>query len=422
MAHALHRAASSRKRPSDSCRAEAITFQVENVLVVAYLYNNNGMASWCWEAAHALHEAGQQVLLVCAPDVKLPGKPEVEIMRFGLERKKGIRRILARGFRDLERLRGKSSGFVFNLHSRLRAEGFSPSAYFLNQSNLQDPRIEVPQYVTGWAYPTSLMGYVSKLGRLTGGKLSIQNGQICLDTVGWWRRDWRAYRSATSVLAVSRRLADELQSRGVSARAVHPGTSGHVEKPVTRVSNPPKLLIAALGLEEPRKRVRWMIEALKTWGETNYQLSLVGNASDEFKRWVRDGGFEANFLGYVPRHELQTVMTEHDVFLFGSCQDDWGYVLVEAMGHGMIILAPDMSPFDEIVGEAGQTYRIDSPEDFTTKLGNLLRDDLLRRRQIAWARADRIFSRRAFGQSLLASLPESVTLEASNSRTHQAHQ
>jgi hypothetical protein len=36
------------------------------MFVVAYLYNDNGMASWCWEAAHALHELGQPVLLICA--------------------------------------------------------------------------------------------------------------------------------------------------------------------------------------------------------------------------------------------------------------------------------------------------------------------------------------------------------------------
>src|ERR1035441_795773 len=50
-------------------------------LVVAMLYNRNGMAAWCWEAAHALHEQGRSVILIASADVPLPGIPEVEVVR-----------------------------------------------------------------------------------------------------------------------------------------------------------------------------------------------------------------------------------------------------------------------------------------------------------------------------------------------------
>ena len=49
--------------------------------LVGYLYNNNGMGTWCWEAAHALAAAGEQVTLVCSPSVALPGPTNLRILR-----------------------------------------------------------------------------------------------------------------------------------------------------------------------------------------------------------------------------------------------------------------------------------------------------------------------------------------------------
>jgi glycosyltransferase involved in cell wall biosynthesis len=332
------------------------------MFVVAYLYNNNGMASWCWEAAHALHEMPQPVLLVCSNEVELPGTPVVEVLRFNPQTG-GYRRkdILSRIAGEFGRLSGESSGFVYLLHQHLQELGIEPSAYFLNQSNLQDPRVEVPQYITAWAYPTSLKGYLSKVGKLTGWKISKPIGilRTCFELVGWWKKDWRAYRNATSVLAVSQRLSTELVSQGIRGHIVHPGTSISAYELRESANNVCQVLIAAVDLEDPRKRVRWMINALKSSTHINFSLTLVGHASDAFKKWVCDD-FPAKFTGHLPRNQLQNLMAEHDVFLFGSCLDDWGYVLVEAMSQGLVIVAPRISPFDEIVEDTGILYSLAS--------------------------------------------------------------
>ncbi|MHC5717516.1 MAG: hypothetical protein ACYTX0_36775, partial [Nostoc sp.] len=123
--------------------------------VVAYLYNNNGMASWCWEAAHAIAEANLPVLLVCSPEVKLPGTPKVDILRFDLTVSKGHKKSFLKLIQnELGRLSNQSSGFVGSLHTYLQSQGITPTAYFLNQSNLQDPSVTIPQHVVAWAYPT----------------------------------------------------------------------------------------------------------------------------------------------------------------------------------------------------------------------------------------------------------------------------
>jgi glycosyltransferase involved in cell wall biosynthesis len=373
------------------------------MFVVAYLYNNNGMASWCWEAAHALHEMHQPVLLVCSNEVELPGTPVVEVLRFNPQTG-GYRRkdLLSRIAGELERLSGESSGFVYLLHQHLQELGIEPSAYFLNQSNLQDPRVDVPQYITAWAYPTSLKGYLSKVGKLTGWKISKPIGILrkFFELVGWWKKDWRAYRNATSVLAVSQRLSTELVSQGIRGHIVHPGTSISAYELRESANNVCQVLIAAEDLEEPRKRVRWMINALKSSTHINFSLTLVGHASNAFKKWVCDD-FPAKFTGHLPRNQLQNLMAEHDVFLFGSCHDDWGYVLVEAMSQGLVIVAPKISPFDEIVEDTGILYSLASEKEFAGKVLELCNSNLFSQRKSAWERANRLFSRHAFGQSLL---------------------
>jgi glycosyltransferase involved in cell wall biosynthesis len=271
---------------------------------------------------------------------------------------------------------------------------------------LQDPSIHVPQYVVGWAYPTSLGGYLSKIGKFTGWKVSKEAVRQSLESIGWWRKDWRAYRSATSVLAVTQKLGADLICQGVRVHIVHPGTSICKNKPCEHDVQPCRLLIAAVDLEDPRKRVGWMIDALKSGTYRDYNLTLVGHASDAFKSWVCSDSFPAEFTGYLPRNQLQNLMAEHDIFLFGSCLDDWGYVLVEAMSQGLSIVAPDISPFDEIVGNAGILYSLNSAKELREKVFELSHSDLLPRRQIAWQRANNLFSRQAFGQSLVTAFLE----------------
>ena len=90
--------------------------------VVGYLYNNNGMASWCWEAAHAMTEAGLPVLLVVSSEVKLPGNPKVDILRFDqpylTANNKSFLKLIQN---EISRLSNQSSGFVGSLHIYLQS-------------------------------------------------------------------------------------------------------------------------------------------------------------------------------------------------------------------------------------------------------------------------------------------------------------
>jgi glycosyltransferase involved in cell wall biosynthesis len=103
-------------------------------------------------------------------------------------------------------------------------------------------------------------------------------------------------------------------------------------------------------------------------------------------------------------------MEKHDVFLFGSRFDDWGYVLIEAMGRGLCVVAPDISPFDEIVGKTGVTYPLDSSQIFKMKVDELCQMKLTLKKTQALERADSLFSRDAFSKELIKVFKESVVL------------
>ena len=359
------------------------------------------MASWCWEAAHALHEAGQTVRLVCSESVTISEDCQVEVIRFDpLAAPRDSVRSKLRG--ELSRLSANSSGFIWELHRYLEKQGIQPTAYLLNQTDLQDDRVSVPQYVTAWAYPTTLRGYATKIGTYSGWKPSRNTVRVLLSTLGWWRKDWRAYRRAAGVLAVSQRLHAALAAQGVNSAVVHPGTQVCAATPA-ETGLPYRLLTVALDLEDPRKRVRWLVEALHRMPDWfRFSLTLIGEASPEFQEWVCQNGFPATFTGALSRAEVQTEMANQDVFLFGSALDDWGYVLIEAMSRNLCTVAPDISPFDEIVGDTGVLYNVNSQADLTQKLSALLAEPIGSYQQAATERAETLFSRAAFARSILA--------------------
>jgi glycosyltransferase involved in cell wall biosynthesis len=377
------------------------------MFVVASLSNANGMASWCWEAAHSLQELGQPVVLVCAEDIKLPGEPKVQIIRFTPEWDvpKLPKTLIERFLNEAKNLSIQPIDYLAPLHKLLISQGIVPSAYFLNMCTLHDPSISVPQHIVGWAYPTSLQGYIEKIGRAYQWRFSKALIRGSFEYLGWWRKDWNSYRNVDSVLAVSERLRLDLSKKGIKTFLSHPGTAIRSNPPEPHNLEKCKLLIAAYDLEEDRKRIPWMVQALavaqKKGQLKHYSLTLVGRASDQFKKWVASTDIPHEFLGHISREALQGVMSEHDVFLFGSRFDDWGYVLVEAMGQGLCVIAPDISPFDEIIGRSGLVYQMNSSEDFSHQVASIAPQDLFQLRYSAWERATTLFSRKAFGQSLV---------------------
>lgn len=365
--------------------------------LVGYVYNYNGMGSWCIEAAHALVEAGQPATLVCAPEVALPADLPFPVLR--IASRGHAQSLWGRVSEEAHRLSTRGPRVMREALAHAETTGEPVHAILLNSTEFFDPGIDRPQLVTAWARGVGLESYLQRLRTHLHG-MSLHSVRMTLDAVGWWRRDWHAFRHADLVLAVSDALAHELRERGIRAATLHPciGVRACVPSP-RQIGTPARLLIVAESLDLPRKRVAWMLAALRAIDPAAATLTLVGSASERIRDAVRETGLSARVIDRVPRDDVQRLMREHHVFLFGSILDDWGYVLAEAMGCGMAVVAPAESPFDEIVGDAGLLYRADSSEAFRAAVTEAM-DSVPQLQPRACARSRERFSREAFMRRL----------------------
>jgi Glycosyl transferases group 1 len=393
----------------NECNLQVSAFQrpagTADPLVVAMLYNSNGMATWCWEAAHALHEQGRKVLLIVERDTSLPGTAAVEVVRIDITAKPAQLRngIAKAAWNAGSLLCANPDGWLQQIHICLAARGVQPAAYILNQSTLVDRSIPCAQVVAAWSYPVDLLSYLRKIPSLVPDKSSRAFLRTTLSAIGWWRKDWRAYRTADRVLPVTKVLLESLRHRSVTSDLAYPGTS--VGAAPEQMGGGIKLLMAAANLGEPRKRVLWMLEAMKELHPpAGTILQLAGEPDDSIRRAAAQIGFPVEFLGHLQRQALERVMQGAHIFCFGSLLDDWGYVLVEAMANGLVPVAPAISPFDEILDGVGSCYNPASQRDFIRTLGSTISCSLGEVRRQAWNRANSLFSREAFGRSILLSL------------------
>jgi glycosyltransferase involved in cell wall biosynthesis len=212
-------------------------------------------------------------------------------------------------------------------------------------------------------------------------------------------------------------LADQLAQRGVRAATVNPGTAIASYSPRRPWNQPRRLLFVAADLEEPRKRIGWALTALKTGLRGSFLVTLAGSASPSFQRWTRGGNFPAEFVGRLSRDRLPDLMRQNDLFVFSSAIDDWGYVQVEAMGQGLMVIAPRLAPFDEIIGNAGVLYSPHSTAELVRAVQRCIDNEIPDAAARAWERASTLFSRRTFGVGLAHAIDSHTGMKSSSAST-----
>jgi glycosyltransferase involved in cell wall biosynthesis len=165
-------------------------------------------------------------------------------------------------------------------------------------------------------------------------------------------------------------------------------------------TGPVRLMAAALNLDDPRKGIRLILRALKRITARNVTLTLVGQASERLRERAKRLPFEVSFTGALSRSAVTDLMTRHDIFLFASRLDDWGYVLVEALAAGLWVIAPNQSPFDDIVGEAGDLFTPGPVQSLVACIERAVAQWQPNWRTTAVNRARSHFSRQAFAAQL----------------------
>jgi glycosyltransferase involved in cell wall biosynthesis len=132
-------------------------------------------------------------------------------------------------------------------------------------------------------------------------------------------------------------------------RIVHPAIRPSVERPRERADGPLRLLFIGTKFYE-----KGAVEALETLREVRTShavtLDLVSYVPDDWKaRLLGEPGLTLHEPGGADL--VQRLYSTSDALLFPSHMDTYGWVVLEAMAHGLPVLAPDYMAMPETVDD-----------------------------------------------------------------------
>lgn len=151
-----------------------------------------------------------------------------------------------------------------------------------------------------------------------------------------------------------------------------------------RVQRPYLLTVGAI---EPRKNISCLLEAwqlLRAEHGSSLQLVVVGQARDRSAELARalekarkKGG--VIWLEQTSSPRLAALYSRAFAFVFPSLYEGFGLPVLEAMSHGLPVIASRVSALPELVGEAGLLIDPYDPREPAAAMHQLVHDDGLRR-------------------------------------------
>lgn len=178
-----------------------------------------------------------------------------------------------------------------------------------------------------------------------------------------------AVRSAAALIAVSQALTDDLVQRYHRTKGVHHISNGITEpvavgaETLTAMSARPGTYALVVGRVVPEKGIEVAIDAFATFTNdsalSEHELLIVGAPRhsqeylDELERRVAQTGAKVRFLGVRTGTDLQALYEHAAVVIAPAHHEGQGLTVLEAMSHGRCVIASDLGPHAESIGDAG---------------------------------------------------------------------
>jgi glycosyltransferase involved in cell wall biosynthesis len=159
----------------------------------------------------------------------------------------------------------------------------------------------------------------------------------------------RAIRRADGVLCASTFVKEGLAKAGVPASSVHvspygAGAPGPKRRPTataittTEPRRPSDCLrLLWVGQLSYRKGPHWLLQALRSYSPDRVRLTLVSRA--EVSSWLQPLPPHVDHVRGASDSEVQRLFSTHDLFVMPSLIEGFGLVYLEALEHGLPILA-----------------------------------------------------------------------------------
>ncbi len=127
-----------------------------------------------------------------------------------------------------------------------------------------------------------------------------------------------------------------------------------------------------------RKRINILLEAMtnviNVIPEAHLILAGEGLLMKDLIKLSNSLGLQKNtsFLGFIETELLLKFYASTDLFILPSELEGFGQVLLEAMASGTPCICVNEEPMSEIIGIAGQTFKVNDPVDLSEKIIDLL--------------------------------------------------
>jgi glycosyltransferase involved in cell wall biosynthesis len=193
----------------------------------------------------------------------------------------------------------------------------------------------------------------------------------------------RAAGNSDLIITVSRFTAEQVSSLlGFDRSRIRVVAHG-VTPPSAMLQRQREKIVLFAGVLQSRKNIVRLVEAFESlpgdWrlmlagAATGYGAQSILNRIDSSK--CRD---RIQVLGYVPPAELSTLYSRASVFAFPSLDEGFGIPVLEAMAHGLPVIASNRPSLLEVAREAAMLVDPNRTEDLACALRRLIDDPSLR--------------------------------------------
>ena len=203
---------------------------------------------------------------------------------------------------------------------------------------------------------------------------------------------WRDAAGVTAVSSFVQHLAEKGYHRSV-VRISNGIDLSDAGSPPERIGEPPHLLF--VGRLNPQKCPLFLLDLLAAAKDLPWRLTLVGDGMlmAAVRQKIEEHGLAARVAlpGWIKAAEVQAILRAADVFLLPSSVEGLPVAAVEALKHGLAVLASDIPGVHDVVVDGVNGYRLPVGDfaAWTEKLRALLQAPatLLSMRRASWEKA-----------------------------------
>lgn len=209
--------------------------------------------------------------------------------------------------------------------------------------------------------------------------------------------EWSLQWACDSIVAVSKNELELAQAARIrSSRLVHIYSGLNASEPrIDRVGEKHKgLTLVFVGRDAPQKGLDWLVQFWLERSNLDISLRIVG--ANEPAGWLSHERIK--FLGWQSSQKVVEEITRADAMIMPSRWEAFGFSAMEAMTHGVPVIASARGALPELIddGQTGYLFDLDDASSLERVLASVTRESLVDMGALAQKKCAEAFSEELF--------------------------